>query len=795
MKKNSLILITILSLFIFPVAAFADTISFTDPGNKTVNEGDLLSFTLTTTCNKAATFSYSPAITGASIGTVTKSGSTYTAPFTWTPTYAQAGVYTVTYTACSPGCSATESWTRTITVNNVNRAPVLAAIGNKSVNEGATLTFTISATDPDGNPITYSASNLPSGATFTPSTRTFSWTPGFNQAGSYSNVLFTVQDNGTPIKSASEAITITVGNVNRPPVLDPIGNKGVNENETLTFTIAATDPDSDTITYSASNLPTGATFTPSTRTFSWTPGYDKAGSYTNVLFTVQDNGTPQASDSESITITVNNVNRPPELNPIGNQTVNEGELLQFVVTAQPDPDGDTLSFSASNLPTGASFNPDTQTFSWTPEYNQAGSYTNIQFTVYENSTPSPLSDSEVISITVSNVNRPPVLDPIGSKTGNEGQLMLFVVTAGTDPDGDQLTFSASNLPTGAFFNPDNQTFSWTPGYNQSGNYTDILFTVTDNGIPPASASETITITVGNVNRPPVLDSIGSKTINEGELLQFVITAGTDPDGDAVTFSASNLPPGASFDPDTQTFTWTPEFYQQGNYPDVLFTVTDNGTPQESDSEAITITVGNVNRAPVLNLIGNKEGQESKLLQFVITGNDPDGDGVIYSATGLPAGASFDPDTQTFTWTPGNGQAGKHTVHFSVADDGIPSENDSEDIEISIAADTLINLSSFTAAPANKAVILTWTTESETDNAGFNLYRATSPDGNYKLINSSQIPAKGSPFQGASYTYTDTGVKNGKMYYYKLEDIDLHGTKTMHGPESATPRWIFGIFRK
>ena len=88
---------------------------------------------------------------------------TYTTTFTWTPTYSQAGTYTVTYKACTPGCSATQSYTRTITVNNENRAPVLDAIGNKSVDEGAPLTFIISATDPDGDTITYSASNLPTG--------------------------------------------------------------------------------------------------------------------------------------------------------------------------------------------------------------------------------------------------------------------------------------------------------------------------------------------------------------------------------------------------------------------------------------------------------------------------------------------------------------------------------------------------------------------------------------------------------------------------------------------------------
>jgi hypothetical protein len=69
------------------------------------------------------------------------------------------------------------------------------------------------------------------------------------------------------------------------------------------------------------------------------------------------------------------------------------------------------------------------------------------------------------------------------------------------------------------------------------------------------------------------------------------------------------------------------------------------------------------------------------------------------------------------------------------------------------------------------------------------YAATDPENG----NSSLIPAQGSATKGASYEFIDTNVQNRKTYYYKLEDIDLNGQSTMHGPVSATPRWIWGIF--
>jgi exo-beta-1,3-glucanase (GH17 family) len=105
---------------------------------------------------------------------------------------------------------------------------------------------------------------------------------------------------------------------------------------------------------------------------------------------------------------------------------------------------------------------------------------------------------------------------------------------------------------------------------------------------------------------------------------------------------------------------------------------------------------------------------------------------------------------------------------------------------------VINLSSFTASSKAGKILLSWLTESEINNAGFNLYRSEAKDGQYFKINNVLIAAKGSPTQGATYEFTDANVQNRKTYYYKLEDIDLSGKSTFHVPVSATPRIIFGF---
>jgi len=106
--------------------------------------------------------------------------------------------------------------------------------------------------------------------------------------------------------------------------------------------------------------------------------------------------------------------------------------------------------------------------------------------------------------------------------------------------------------------------------------------------------------------------------------------------------------------------------------------------------------------------------------------------------------------------------------------------------------TLVTLEAINAVPGHAAVTLIWHTASEIDNAGFNIFRADRENGAYIKINDLLIPAQGAPAQGASYTYRDNSVKNRKKYFYKIEDIDLNGTSTMHGPVSATPRLMYGL---
>ncbi len=505
--------------------------------------------------------------------------------------------------------------------------PVLNPISPQSINEGQTLTFNDTANIPDATIPTMGAAPLPAGATFTDNlngTGTFSWSPGFTQAGVY-NITFFAK-NPVSLDSVGQTVAVTVNFVNAPPALAVIGNKSVNENTLLTFGVSATDPNGTTPTLSTSALPTGASFVDNgngTGTFNWTPTFAQAGSYP-VTFRASD-GT--LLDSQIVTITVNFVNAPPALAVIGNKSVNENTLLTFGVSAT-DPNGTTPTLSTSALPTGASFVDNgngTGTFNWTPTFAQAGSYP-VTFRASDGT----LLDSQIVTITVNFVNAPPALAAIGNKSVNENTLLTFGVSA-TDPNGTTPTLSTSALPTGASFVDNGNgtgTFNWTPTFAQAGSYP-VTFRASDGTLLD---SQIVTITVNFVNAPPSLAVIGNKSVNENTLLTFGVSA-TDPNGTTPTLSTSALPTGASFVDNgngTGTFNWTPTFAQAGSYP-VTFRASD-GTLL--DSQIVTITVNFVNAPPALAVIGNKSVNENTLLTFGVSATDPNGTTPTLSTSAL-----------------------------------------------------------------------------------------------------------------------------------------------------------------
>ena len=146
---------------------------------------------------------------------------------------------------------------------------------------------------------------------------------------------------------------------------------------------------------------------------------------------------------------------------------------RFVFTlAAADADHDPLTYRAASLPEGATLDPVTGILRWTPNLRQAG-----QYTIVFSASDGQATASQTAIVNVINTNQSPKLVPLLPQYGRENALLQFTA-AGGDPDGEPVVRTVTNLPAGAHFNASTGLVTWTPSFDQSGNYT-IIFGLQD----------------------------------------------------------------------------------------------------------------------------------------------------------------------------------------------------------------------------------------------------------------------------------------------------------------------------
>tara|TARA_Y100000310_G_scaffold272554_1_gene287606 strand:- start:414 stop:7118 length:6705 start_codon:yes stop_codon:yes gene_type:complete len=584
-----------------------------------------------------------------------------------------------------------KSWV--VTVTNNNRAPVLGSITGKSIDEDSTLSFNITASDPDldyGDSLTYS-SNLTQ-ISIQKINNTFasvSWTPTNSYIGN-NTINFTVTD-GT--LSDSQTIIITVANTNDAPILNPIGSLTAYEDTVFTYDVNAADSDTgDNITFYDNT--TLFNISSSTGIINFIPTENDVGiHYINI--TAKD--ALNASDSEIITLTISNTNDAPILNPIANYSVLEDSTISFGITASDlDLDyGDSLSYS-SNL-TQLSIQKINNTFasiSWTPVNDDVGSNT-INFTVTDNS---GLSSSQIAIITVNNTNDAPnissyypMFNPaIADYTGAQ----LFNITK-ADIDNDALTvkwtisdievsnndyYTASNLSPG--------TYTVKVVLNDSTSYVARSWALTVSELPISNKyagtfrllnkSQLDNATNITIESSEGKIDFGNTTLNLSDVVDFdnYINISKGVIGiDTTKFPALNKP--AEIILGGLGYLTTPIVYYNSGFgvtgstvcpsyicTDIVYNQT-FGRLTFNVNGFSTYWVGTINSAPVITSSAVTSAILNQVYSYGVDASDVDGDTLTYSLTSYPSGMSINNNTGLITWTPSS--LGSFNVVASVSD--------------------------------------------------------------------------------------------------------------------------------
>ncbi len=697
-----------------------------------------------------------------------------TGNFEFRPNANQAGSDTVHFFA-SDG-SLIDSEYVVITVLNVNQAPILNPIGNRVMTEGDSLGIIITAFDPDANPIIMTTGALSPNMVFShisSDSAYFGFKPTYIQSGTY-NVLFRVSDS---LLVDSEMVQIIVNDAgNQRPHMATIDTAYyVTEGDTLIINVSVTDPDGNTVVLSASPLATNMTFVDNlnnTGLFTFMPNYVQFGTYPLTVRAFDGS----LWDSLSTVIHVaEQGNQPPILSPIGPRTVPEGDSLVINVSAI-DPEGATPFLFVTSIPPFSNFTDNhngTGRFAFHPDYYSAGVRT-VRFNAMDNG---GLIDFEDVQITITDVNRPPIIVFVGDTLVYEGDSLRVnvIVTDSTDAVPGQLNLSNGYMPRNSTFTiTGNGTgvYMIRPDYNQAG-VDSALFYASDNDSPPLGDQKWFRIHIREANRRPIFLQPPPGIVNQGETLIMNLSA-TDPDNDSLRFfincSSCNplIPARSSFVDNgngTAQFIFNPDFTQTGIFL-IYFAVTDGRATVTRPTMIQVIDMGN--QIPVLNPIGPLSVIEGESLSVHITSSDPDSTPPAITLRGAPVNAVLHDSTNgraSFFYVPLYNQSGSYGLTFRATDPQGAIDSEIVSLNVIEAGNQRPQLSFMT----NRTI-----TEGQT--LMFNVF-ASDPDSTYPRLAALNLPLNATfvdSLHGVGYfTFTPDFTQSGdyQITFMAIDSMD------------------------
>lgn len=428
----------------------------------------------------------------------------------------------------------------TIFVEPVNDEPTIATEGDQAVNENQLLLFEVSAQDLEDGVPNIEVDGLPEGATFT--NGDFQWRPNYNQAGEYSLVFRAVDNDGG---EAAEAVTITVNNVNRPPVIEALeapvdqGQEGV----TLSLSSRAVDPDEEPLTFTW-NFGDNTDEVSGVGLSEVNHAFGQDGTFT-VRLTVTD-GTDVTANTVQVVIE----NVLPSVFAGDDVTVDEGDVVPLIGQFE-DPgflDNHTYDWDYGD-------GGDSNALEAEHAYGDDGTYT-ATLTVSDDDGAG--SDSRVI--TVNNVA--PVADLGDDRTVDEGEAFTL---QGTFEDPGFLDEHTYTWDLGNGVIADDRDAAIT--YDDQGSFT-VTFTVSDDD--GGTGSDSVLVTVNNV-APEVVSEAPLYAILEQEY-RYQIEA-QDPGDDTISYVLAAGPEGMTVSP-AGLVTYTPPVEEENNTYTVTVTVSD-----------------------------------------------------------------------------------------------------------------------------------------------------------------------------------------------------------------------------
>ncbi|MDB5337869.1 MAG: outer rane adhesin like protein, partial [Planctomycetaceae bacterium] len=596
--------------------------------------------------------------------------------FTYTPLTGYTGSDSFSFKV-NDGIVNSADATVVVQVTPTNTAPVATATSIHVI-FSTPYSGTLTGTDADGDPLTFSAGSTIAahGTVQIAANGTFTYTPATNYIGSDS---FSFKVNDGTVNSADALVSVQVlAPVNHAPIATPTSITVI-LNTQFSGGLSGTDADGDTLTFAAGSTSAshGTVVINTNGTFTYTPAAGYTGSD---AFSFQVNDGTVSSANATVTVHVASATNRAPVAITAN--INVAFNTQFSgALSGTDADGDTLTFLAGNIAAAHGtvvINPN-GAFTYTPASGYTGSDA-FSFRVNDGTVSSA---NATVAVHVASVtNRAPVAITANINVAFNTQFSGGL--SGTDADGDTLTFLAGNIAAAhgtVVINP-NGAFTYTPASGYTGSDT-FSFKVNDGTVDSSPA--TVTVHVADVvNTTPIANPATITTI-AGVALNGTLT-GSDADGDHLIFLVGTTTPAhGTLDLNTNgQYVYTPNAGFVGND---FFTFKVNDGTINSSSAAVIVRVQAANAAPIVST-----GAGSVTANVAFDGSvsalsvDPDGDPLTFAVVAQPTHGTLtlSPDG-TFVYTPDTDYVGADSFNFKANDGSLDSNVGTFNLTVSAAS--------------------------------------------------------------------------------------------------------------
>ncbi|MBF7073465.1 putative Ig domain-containing protein [Glaciecola sp. MH2013] len=576
---------------------------------------------------------------------------------TWTPALGQQGDFDVTVLV-SDVAGLSDSQSFSISVIERNIPPLITSQPIVSATATETYVYEVTASDGNGDSLTFALGDFPEGLTIEPLSGIINWTPPEALIGSQQALSIIVTDQRGA--SGTQTFSILVKEPNKAPVITTQSLPPAQEDTLYVQTLIASDENmGDMLTFSATEAPGNLRIDAQSGEIRWLPVNNNVGDNVVVLRVTDAAG---LFDEKSFTVNVQNSGDAPTISSEPGRFATVGESFQYQVVAT-DPDNSPLSYSLINTPSNMLIS-NTGLFTWVPNNAQVGSQpVTIRVTDVDGQT-----DEQSFSLLVGSVSVPvaPIIESSPVTVATSNTVYQYLVVA-SDGNNDPLTYTALNSPLGLVINPNNGLIQWVPSAQQLGPQA-ITISVSDpSGLNDIQTFNVIVSDTPASNSPPTISSIPSTNAFIDTPYSYAIAA-SDPDGGVLSYELLSSVNGMRIDAQSGLIEWTPTAAQVGSN-NVVVRVNDDagGFIQQTFPISVAQQQSTTNESPVISSSPVLNAAVGSVYNYPVIASDADGDSIRYELNLSPEGMVIDQTTGNISWVPRDNQININGVEVVAID--------------------------------------------------------------------------------------------------------------------------------